>query len=145
MLSIYSIAALRFFFAILSTVVANRLKISIALMEIITGCFVGFIAFKLNFTDKLLLDSDWLKFCTGIVAIMLTFLAGTELNPDSIKPGIKEIVMVGFVGFFCTFCWSFFDFILFIVVGFTSQFIDGYCFIDDIYGCGICCDGRIWF
>jgi len=103
MFSIYLIAAFWFLAALLSTIIANRLRISMALMEIIIGAFIGFIAFKLNLTDKLSLNADWLKFCTGIAAIMLTFLAGAELNPDSIKPKFKEILTVGLVGFFSPF------------------------------------------
>jgi glutathione-regulated potassium-efflux system ancillary protein KefC len=103
MFSIYLIAAFWFLAALLATIIANRLKISMALMEIIIGAFIGFTAFKLNLTDKLSLDADWLKFCAGIAAIMLTFLAGAELNPDAMKPKIKEISIVGLVGFFAPF------------------------------------------
>jgi len=34
---------------------------------------------------------------------MLTFLAGSELNPDSLRSKIKEITIVGLVGFFAPF------------------------------------------
>jgi Kef-type K+ transport system membrane component KefB len=34
---------------------------------------------------------------------MLTFLSGTELNPDSMKPKLKEVLVIGFVGFFAPF------------------------------------------
>jgi len=46
---IYLVAALWFFAAVLSTAFANRLKISIALMEIIVGTIVGFVAFQLGY------------------------------------------------------------------------------------------------
>jgi len=101
--SIYLTAAFWFLAALLSTIIANRLKISMALMEIIIGAFIGFAAFKLNLTDALSLNADWLKFCTGIAAIMLTFLSGAELNPDVMKPKIKEITVVGLVGFLAPF------------------------------------------
>ncbi|MDD2424509.1 MAG: cation:proton antiporter [Bacteroidales bacterium] len=103
MFSIYLTAAFWFLAALLSTIIANRLKISMALMEIIIGAFIGFAAFKLNLTDALSLNADWLKFCTGIAAIMLTFLSGAELNPDVMKPKIKEITVVGLVGFLAPF------------------------------------------
>jgi Kef-type K+ transport system membrane component KefB len=101
--SIYTLAAFWFLAAVLSTVLANRLKISIALMEIIIGAVVGYAAFHLNFTDKLSLNADWLKFCTGVGAILLTFLAGAELNPDVMKSKLKEVSIVGFIGFFAPF------------------------------------------
>ena len=85
MITIYSVAAFWFLSALLSTIIANRLKISNALMEIIIGAIIGFIAYRANMTDKLSLDADWMKFLAGIAAVMLTFLAGSELNPDSLK------------------------------------------------------------
>jgi len=103
MINVYFIAAFWFFCALLSTIIAHRLKISIALMEIIIGALIGFLAFKLDLTDKLSLDADWMKFCTGLAAIMLTFLAGTELNPDVMKTKFKEITFVGLTGFFAPF------------------------------------------
>lgn len=103
MLSIYLIAAFWLGIAVISTVFANRLRISMALMEIILGAIVGFIAFKLNFTDKLALNADWLKFLAGLAAIMLTFLSGTELNPDAMRKKFKEVTLVGLMGFFAPF------------------------------------------
>ena len=85
MITIYSVAAFWFLSALLSTIIANRLKISNALMEIIIGAIIGFIAYRANMIDKLSLNADWMKFLAGVAAIMLTFLAGSELNPDSLK------------------------------------------------------------
>ena len=103
MINIYIVAAFWFLSALVSTIIANRLKISNALMEIIIGANIGFIAFKISMTDRLLLDADWMKFIAGVAAIMLTFLAGSELNPDSLKSKFKEITIVGLVGFFAPF------------------------------------------
>jgi glutathione-regulated potassium-efflux system ancillary protein KefC len=103
MLSIYSLAAFWFLAAVLSTILANRLKISMALMEIIVGSVIGYAAFQLNLTPQLSLNADWLKFCTGVGAMMLTFLAGAELSPDVMKSKIKEVSVIGFVGFFAPF------------------------------------------
>ncbi|MEN6488044.1 MAG: cation:proton antiporter, partial [Smithella sp.] len=92
--TIYLVAAFWFIAAVLSTVLANRLKISIALMEIIVGSIIGYAAFKLGYFDKLSLHADWLKFCTGLGAVLLTFLAGAELNPDVMKTKIKEVSVI---------------------------------------------------
>jgi glutathione-regulated potassium-efflux system ancillary protein KefC len=97
--SIYLVAAFWFLAAVLSTALASRLKISIALMEIVVGCIIGFAAFKLGYFDKLSLQADWLKFCTGVGAMLLTFLAGAELNPDAMKAKIKEVSVIGLIGF----------------------------------------------
>ena len=103
MINIYVIAAFWFLAAFVSTIIANRLKISMALMEIIIGAVIGFIAFKTGHFDKLALDADWMKLIAGIAAIMLTFLSGAELSPDSLKSKFKEITIVGLVGFFAPF------------------------------------------
>ncbi len=105
--TIYLVAAFWFLAAVLSTVLANRLKISIALMEIIVGSFVGFAAVKSGYFDKLSLNADWMKFCTGLGAILLTFLAGAELNPDAMKSKIKEVTIIGLVGFTAPFIGCF--------------------------------------
>jgi glutathione-regulated potassium-efflux system ancillary protein KefC len=97
--TIYLVAAFWFFAAVLSTAFANRLKISIALMEIIVGTIIGFAAFQLGYFDKLSLNADWMKFCTGLGAMLLTFLAGAELDPDVMKCKIKEVSIIGLIGF----------------------------------------------
>jgi Kef-type K+ transport system membrane component KefB len=97
--NIYLVAAFWFFAAVLSTSLSSRLKISIALMEIIVGTIIGFVAFQIGYFDKLSLNADWLKFCTGLGAMLLTFLAGAELNPDAMKAKIKEVSIIGIIGF----------------------------------------------
>jgi len=97
--NIYLVAAFWFFAAVLSTSLSSRLKISIALMEIIVGTIIGFAAFQMGYFDKLSLNADWLKFCTGLGAMLLTFLAGAELNPDVMKAKIKEVSIIGIIGF----------------------------------------------
>jgi Kef-type K+ transport system membrane component KefB len=101
--NIYLLASFWFLAAVLSTILANRLKVSIALMEIIVGAAIGYAAYNFNLTDNLSLNADWLKFCTGVGAIMLTFLAGAELNPDVMKSKIKEVSIIGLIGFFAPF------------------------------------------
>ncbi len=97
--SIYLLAAFWFFAAVLSTILANRLKISIALMEIIVGAIIGYAAYHFNLIEDLSLNADWMKLLTGVGAIMLTFLAGAELNPDTMKSKIKEVSIIGLIGF----------------------------------------------
>jgi len=53
MFEIYLIAAFWFLASVLSTIIANRVKISMALMEIIIGAIIGYGAFKLGATEKL--------------------------------------------------------------------------------------------
>jgi Kef-type K+ transport system membrane component KefB len=97
--TIYLVASFWFFAAVLSTALASRLKISVALMEIIVGAVIGFAAYRLGWFDKLSLNADWMKFCTGLGAMLLTFLAGAELNPAVMKSKIKEVTVIGLIGF----------------------------------------------
>ncbi len=119
MISIYFVAAFWFLAAVLSTIVANRLKISMALMEIIVGALIGFAAYKLNLSERLTLNADWLKFCAGVGAILLTFLAGAELSPDSMKTKLKEVSVIGLVGFFAPFIGC--SLIAYYLVGWNMQ------------------------
>ncbi len=107
MQTIYLVAAFWFFAAVVSTAFANRLKISIALMEIIVGTIIGFAALGLDHFDTLSLNADWMRFCTGLGAMLLTFLAGAELNPDVMKSKLKEVSVIGLIGFFAPFIGCF--------------------------------------
>jgi glutathione-regulated potassium-efflux system ancillary protein KefC len=117
--SVYLVASFWFCAAVLSTVLANRLKISIALMEIIVGTIIGFAAFQLGHFDKLSLNADWLKFCAGVGAVLLTFLAGAELNPDDMKSKIKEVFVIGVIGFAAPFIGCFL--ITYYLIGWNMQ------------------------
>ncbi len=101
--AIYSVAAFWFLAAVLSTILANRLKISMALMEIVVGATIGYAAYMLSLTELLALDAEWFRFCAGVGAILLTFLAGAELSPDMIKSKIREVTVIGLIGFFAPF------------------------------------------
>lgn len=57
--SIYLLASFWFLAAVLSTILANRLKISIALMEIMVGAAIGYAAYNLHLTDNLSLHAEW--------------------------------------------------------------------------------------
>ncbi len=116
---IYLVAAFWFFAAVLSTILANRLKISIALMEIMVGAVAGFAAFQLGYFDNLSLNADWMKFCTGVGAVLLTFLAGAELNPDAMKTKIKEVSVIGMIGFSAPFIGCFL--IAYYLIGWNLQ------------------------
>jgi Kef-type K+ transport system membrane component KefB len=76
----YSIVTFWFLAALISTILANRLKISMALLEIIIGSLIGYATFKFNLTGKLSLNSDWMKFLAGTDAVMLTFLVGIVIT-----------------------------------------------------------------
>lgn len=114
MLDMFTIATVWLALAVFATVLANRLKISMALMEICVGACAGFVASRFFDSDILKPDSEWIKFIAGSGAILLTFLAGAELDPTSLKVKIKEVSLVGLIGFLAPFagCTSLAYFVL---------------------------------
>jgi Kef-type K+ transport system membrane component KefB len=99
MLEIYFIATIWLALAILATILANHFKMSMALMEICIGAIASYLATYFFGSDLLKADSEWLKFIAGSGAIILTFLAGAELDPASLKAKLKESSVIGLIGF----------------------------------------------
>jgi len=100
---IYLHATLWFALAIFATILANYFKVSMALMEICVGAIVSYIASYFWGADLLKADTEWIRFISGSGAIILTFLAGAELDPVSFKDKIKEAFVIGLVGFLAPF------------------------------------------
>jgi glutathione-regulated potassium-efflux system ancillary protein KefC len=103
MLEAFTIATIWLALAIISTIFANRLKISMALMEICIGAIAGYVSTRFIGQDTMKPNTEWLKFIASTGAVVLTFLAGAELDPESLKTKIKEISIVGIIGFLAPF------------------------------------------
>jgi Kef-type K+ transport system membrane component KefB len=99
----FQIAALWLGLAVLSTVIASHLRISMALVEICVGMAAAFIAQQFSDLDSFGANREWLRFVASIGAVLLTFLAGAELDPAVIRTKLKEVIVVGLVGFFAPF------------------------------------------
>ena len=99
----FTIAAIWLALALISTILAYKLKISMALVEICVGALAGFLATQYIGPDAMHANEDWLVFIASSGAILLTFLAGSELDPVSLKTKTKEIMIIGFIGFFAPF------------------------------------------
>ena len=99
-----SIAALWLGLAVVSAVFAYHLRVSIALVEICVGVIVAAIATFFGSTvDALGSNLEWLRFIAASGAVLLTFLAGAELEPDVMRSKLSEVTVVGLVGFFAPF------------------------------------------
>ena len=101
--SIFFIAAIWLFISVIAAIIAYHLDISIALVEICLG--VGAAAVADHFFGKGSLGSSqqWLQFLASSAAVLLTFLAGAELDPIVMRSKIKEVSVVGLVGFLAPF------------------------------------------
>jgi len=99
----YAVAAIWLALAVISTILANRLRISMALVEICVGIAAGALAAHFWGGDALGAELPWLKFIAGSGAVLLTFLAGAELDPAAVKLKMREVLSVGLVGFIAPF------------------------------------------
>ncbi len=86
--------------ALVATLLAIWFKISTALTEIVVGTVAQLIIGALVGTAGLGGKSEWITFLAGTGAIVLTFLAGAELDPVIFRTKWKEATVVGLVGFF---------------------------------------------
>jgi Kef-type K+ transport system membrane component KefB len=77
--------------ALLSSVISIRIAISVALVEIVIGSVAGNVI-GLELTP-------WVNFLAGFGAIMLTFLAGTEIDRDIIRRKLGPSVGIGTASF----------------------------------------------
>jgi Kef-type K+ transport system membrane component KefB len=99
----FSIATLWFGLALLATFLAARLKISMALMEIIVGMAAAAAIGHFFGKDAMGADMPGLRFLASTGAVLLTFLAGAELEPAVMRRKWKEVSVVGVVGFLAPF------------------------------------------
>jgi Kef-type K+ transport system membrane component KefB len=99
----FMIAALWLFLALLSALLASALRLSIALVEICVGLLAAAVLGGWGAGDLLAADSEWLRFLAGVGAVLLTFLAGAELDPAVMRTKLVEVNVVGLVGFFAPF------------------------------------------
>jgi len=103
MTEIWVLAALWLGLALLAAALSVWLKVATALSEIIVGILAQLLlgaAFGAGFLGA---DQVWIKFLAGAGAIVLTFLAGAELDPDVFKRRWKEATAVGLISFIAPF------------------------------------------
>ncbi len=100
---IFALAALWMALAIVSAMVAYHLRLSVALVEICVGVIAAAVADYLGKGTSLGANEEWLRFLASSGAVLLTFLAGAELQPDMLQKKLTEVSIVGFVGFLAPF------------------------------------------
>jgi glutathione-regulated potassium-efflux system ancillary protein KefC len=95
----FTLAAVWLALAVVSTIIANHLKMSMALVEICVGIAAGFATDRFFGPDALGANVEWLRFLAASGAVLLTFLAGAELEPTVLRAKWKEVTVVGFFSF----------------------------------------------
>jgi Kef-type K+ transport system membrane component KefB len=77
---------------VLASMVSVELGLSVALVELGLGVVAGNV-FSLD------ANQDWLVFVAGFASIVLTFLAGAEIDPDDFRERLGTSVSIGMVSF----------------------------------------------
>jgi Kef-type K+ transport system membrane component KefB len=100
------LAALWVGLALVATLFAIWFRISTALSEIVVGTVAQLIIGVAIGGAGLGAQTPWVGFLAGTGAIVLTFLAGAELDPGIFRTKWKEATAVGLAGFFAPFLGS---------------------------------------
>jgi glutathione-regulated potassium-efflux system ancillary protein KefC len=103
MTAVWALASLWLGLALIASLLAIWLRISSALSEIVVGTIAQLVIGAAIGSAVLGTDESWIKFLSGIGAIVLTFLAGAELDPAVFRRQWKEATAVGLASFFFPF------------------------------------------
>jgi len=99
MTEIWAQAALWLGLALVAALVSIRLRIATALSEIVVGTIAQLFIGVVLGSAILAGDAAWIKFLSGAGAILLTFLAGAELDPVVLRREWKQATAIGLVSF----------------------------------------------
>jgi Kef-type K+ transport system membrane component KefB len=103
MTDILALASLWLGLALLATLLAIWLRIATAMSEIIVGTVAQLVIGALVGATVLGTDQSWIKFLASTGAIVLTFLAGAELDVDMLRARWKETATIGLIAFLAPF------------------------------------------
>jgi Kef-type K+ transport system membrane component KefB len=98
-MNIYFVAFVWMGMALAASLISIRVGISVALVEIVVGAIVG----NLPHASQYFEQTAFTMFLASIGSVMLTFLAGAEIDPVSLKRHWKASVSIGFVSFLLPF------------------------------------------
>src|SRR5436305_677469 len=105
--NVWFVAATWMALALIASLVSIRIGISVALIEIFIGVIAG------NFLH-LTASNGWINFLALLGSGVLTFLAGAEIDPRSLKANLRASVLIGVLSFAVPFAviWLFAQFVL---------------------------------
>src|SRR6266581_5394204 len=95
--NIWYVAALWMGLAFVASLISIRLGISVALIEIVVGVIVGNIHFGQY--HNLLRTTEWTNFLAMLGSGVLTFLAGAEIDPASLRANLRASMTIGVFSF----------------------------------------------
>ena len=105
--NIWFVAAIWMGLAFLASLISIRLGISVALIEIFIGVLAG------NFLG-IHKTTEWINFLAMLGSGVLTFLAGAEIDPASLRQNLKISLTIGTLSFALPFIgvWMFAQYVL---------------------------------
>lgn len=103
MTEIWFQAALWLGLALIATLLSIYLRVATALSEIVVGTIAQLLIGALLGATILVGDDSWVQFLSGAGAILLTFLAGAELDPAVFRKQWKQALIVGLISFLLPF------------------------------------------
>lgn len=103
MTEIFSLAALWLGLALAAALLSIWLRIATAMSEIVVGMVAQLAIGALVGAAALGTDQSWIRFLASTGAVLLTFLAGAELDPDVLRSRWKETTAIGLIAFFAPF------------------------------------------
>jgi Kef-type K+ transport system membrane component KefB len=105
--NIWFVAAIWMGLAFLASLISIRLGISVALIEILIGVLAG------NFLG-IHKTTEWINFLAMLGSGVLTFLAGAEIDPASLRQNLKISLTIGALSFTLPFigAWMFAQYVL---------------------------------
>jgi Kef-type K+ transport system membrane component KefB len=99
----WALASLWLGLALAATLLSIWLRVATALSEIVVGTIAQLVIGALIGTTALGAGEGWIVFLAGAAAIVLTFLAGAELDPEVFRRKWREATAVGLISFFAPF------------------------------------------
>jgi Kef-type K+ transport system membrane component KefB len=102
-MNIYQVAFVWLAMALAASLISIRVGISVALIEILVGAIVG----NLPHVSGWVHQTAFTAFLASVGSVMLTFLAGAEIDPVSLKRHWKASLSIGFVSFLLPFVLAF--------------------------------------
>lgn len=103
MTDVWFTAALWLGLALVATLLSIWLRVATALSEIVVGTVAQLTIGAVAGVAALGAQEPWIKFLSGTGAIVLTFLAGAELDPTVFRARWKEATVIGLIAFFAPF------------------------------------------
>ena len=99
MTEIWAQASLWLALALVASLLSIWLRIATALSEIVVGTIAQLLIGAALGSTLLAGDATWIKFLSGAGAILLTFLAGAELDPAVLRREWRQAGLIGLVSF----------------------------------------------